>query len=76
MPVYNLRLCYSHTTNAGKSIITQLDREIKKPFAELYDTEGRLVRRELEKVVEGVLLEAAGGQKQPASVPVEAAKSK
>jgi hypothetical protein len=57
-PIYKLSISYAHTTNAGKSIIKQLEREISKPFNEMYDVEGTLKRRELEKVIDSVLEEA------------------
>lgn len=58
VPIYGLRISYSHTTNAGKSVISRVEREVKKPFGEMYDNQGRLRRAELEKVLEGVLAEA------------------
>ena len=58
VPVYHLAVSYTHSTNGGKSLLKQFDRDVTKPFGELFDEEGRLARSELEKVLIGVLEEA------------------
>lgn len=58
VPIYHLAVSYTHSTNGGKSLLKQFDRDVTKPFGELFDEEGRLARSELERMLIGVLEEA------------------
>ncbi|KAK9898186.1 hypothetical protein P389DRAFT_30296 [Cystobasidium minutum MCA 4210] len=59
-PIYNLSFSYTHSSNGGKSLIREYKKDISKPFNEVFDEEGVLVRSELEKTLKGVIDEALG----------------
>lgn len=59
-PIYNLTFSYTHSSNGGKSLIREFKKDISKPFNEVFDEEGVLVRSELEKTLKSVIDEATG----------------
>ncbi|BGP43863.1 hypothetical protein JCM10449v2_007920 [Rhodotorula kratochvilovae] len=59
-PLYALTLSYSHSSNAGKALLHQAERQLVRPCAELFDIEGRLARGEVERWFEEGLREVQG----------------
>ena len=59
-PIYNLSFSYAHSSNGGKSLIREFTKDISKPFNEVFDEEGVLVRSELAKTLKSVIDEATG----------------
>lgn len=59
-PIYNLNFSYTHSSNGGKSLIREFKKDISKPFNEVFDEEGVLVRSELEKTLKSAIDQAIG----------------
>ncbi|GJN94181.1 hypothetical protein Rhopal_007255-T1 [Rhodotorula paludigena] len=60
-PLYSLTLSYAHSANANKSLLHSSSRVLTRPFAELFDSEGRIARAEVERWLEQGLAELQGG---------------
>ncbi|GAA5857541.1 hypothetical protein JCM5353_004925, partial [Sporobolomyces roseus] len=61
-PKYTLKLNYTQSANANKSLLNRQELELSKPVGELFDREGRVGRGEVERwLAEGLREITAGG---------------
>ena len=56
-----MKIAYRHSTNGGKTLLREADKDVKMPFTSVFDEEGKLVREELEKALKSAMDSAVGG---------------